>query len=194
MVERHPGLLPELIDALRRNDIEYIVVGGQAVAEEVPVMTQDLDVLVALRDFDSAITRLRKEPLFGRVDRLSWIARWEARSPQRPGEVADVDLLNGRPYCGDLTPDAFFDYLRDHWTTDGVLGRTARPQVVWYTRLLAVGFWGGYALKVIRDLRAGAPIAWFDGVREISQRTGTSKVINERIAYVMDAMRPDPDE
>ena len=197
MVDRFPGLLPELVGALRRNQIEYIVVGGQAVAKEVPVMTQDLDVMVALRDFDSAISRLRKEPVFGRPDRQAWIARYEARSPDRPGEVADVDLLNGRPYCGDLTPDEFFDYLRDRWTVDGELGRTARPQVVWYTRLLAVGFWGGYALKVVRDLRAGAPAAWFDGVQEIAARTGTSKVIEDRIAYVRDMIRPDaagPDE
>jgi len=193
MVEPPPILLKELVAALRRNDIAYIVVGGHAVAEEFPVMTQDLDVMVALRDFDSAVARLRKEPMFGREDRLAWIARWEARSPERPGEVADVDLLNGRPYCGDLTPDEFFDYLSEHWTTDGVLGRTARPPVVWYTRLLAVGFWGGYALKVIRDLRAGAPVGWLDGVREIARRTGTTKTINERIAYVEDAIRREAD-
>jgi hypothetical protein len=193
MVERFPGLLPELVAALGRCNIDYIVVGGQAVAEEVPVTTQDLDVMVALRDFDSAISRLRKEPMFGRADRLAWIARYEARSPDDPARIADVDLLNGRPYCGDLTPDVFFDYLRDRWTTDGALGRTARPQVVWYTRLLAVGFWGGYALKVIRDLRAGAPAEWFDGVREIARRTGKSKIIEERIAYVKDMMRSDSD-
>jgi hypothetical protein len=193
MVDRFPGLLPELVAALTRNGIDFIVVGGQAVAEEVPVLTQDLDVMVALREFDSAIAKLRKEPMFGRADRLAWIARYEARSPARPEEIADVDLLNGRPYCGDLTPDEFFDYLHDHWTTDGALGRTARPQVVWYTRLLAVGFWGGYALKVIRDLRAGAPAAWFDGVREIAQRTGMLKVVNERIAYVEDMRRADAD-
>lgn len=193
MPDRFPGLLTELVDALRRHSIQYIVVGGQAVASEVPVMTQDLDVMVALRDFDSAIAKLRKEPMFGRPDRLAWIARYEARSPSRPGEVADVDLLNGRPYCGDLTPDAFFDYLWGSWTTDGRLGRTARPQVVWYTRLLAVGFWGGYALKVIRDLRAGAPDSWFDGVREIARHTGTFKVVDHRIAYIQDMMRPDPE-
>ncbi|MCI4340052.1 MAG: nucleotidyltransferase family protein [Thermoplasmata archaeon] len=193
MPELTPPILKDLVEAFRRNQIEYIVVGGQAVAEEVPVMTQDLDVMVALRDFDTAIARLRKEPMFGREERKEWIARWEAHSRVRPGEVADVDLLNGRPYCGDLTPDEFFDYLRDRWTTDGVLGRTVRPPVVWYTRLLAVGFWGGYALKVIRDLRAGAPVAWLGDVREIARRTGTLKTINERIAYVEDAVRPEPD-
>ena len=193
MADATPPILHDLVDAFRRNQIEYLVVGGQAVAREMPVMTQDLDVMVALRDFDTAIARLRKEPMFGREERKEWIARWEAHSRVRPGEVADVDLLNGRPYCGELTPDAFFDYLRKNWTIDGELGPTVRPPVVWYTRLLAVGFWGGYALKVIRDLRAGAPRAWLDGVREIARTTGTLTTINERIAYVEDAVRPDPD-
>jgi len=192
MAELTGRFLQELVAAFRRNGIEYIVVGGQAIAEEVPVLTQDLDVMVALREFDQAIARLRSEPMFGREERRAWIAQWEARSPRHPGEVADIDLLNGRPYCGELTPDEFFDYLRDRWTVDGALGRTARPPVVWYTRLLAVGFWGGYALKVVRDLRAGAPRSWLDGVREIAGHTGTSKTIAERIAYVEDALGSGP--
>lgn len=191
MAPNPPDFLHELVEALRRNQIEYIVVGGHAVAEEMPVMTQDLDVMVAMRDFDGAIAKLRKEPMFGKEERKAWIARWEARSAARPGEVTDIDLLNGKPYCGKLTPDEFFDYLRERWTVEGKLGRTARPPVVWYTRLLAVGFWGGYALKVIRDLRAGAPVAWLDGVRTISEKTGTSATITDRIAYVQDAFRGD---
>ena len=70
-----PALLQELIATFRRNGIEYIVVGGQAIAEAVPVATQDLDLMVALRDFDTAIARLRREPMFGREERHHWIAR-----------------------------------------------------------------------------------------------------------------------
>jgi hypothetical protein len=186
------ALLAELIAALRRNGIEYIVVGGQAIAEEFPVTTQDLDVMVALRNFDRAVAQLGREPSFGTEERKSWIARWEVVGGGATPIKTDVDLLNGQPYCGTMSPDDFFDYLREEWTVQGKLGLTARPPVVWYTRLLAVGFWGGYALKVIRDIRAGAPRTWFDGVREIARRTGTSSTIADRIAYVEDALRPDP--
>ncbi len=185
-------LLKELVVALRRNGIEYIVVGGQAIAEEVPVMTQDLDVMVALRNFDHAVAQLRREPVFGTGERKTWIARWQVEGGGSNPVRTDVDLLNGQPYCGTMTPDDFFDYIRARWTVSGRLGLTAKPQVVWYTRLLAVGFWGAYAIKVIRDIRAGAPRTWFDGVREIADRTGTSSTIAERIAYVEDALRPDP--
>lgn len=184
--------LQELIAALRRNGIEYIVVGGQAIAEEIPVTTQDLDVMVALRNFDRAVDQLRREPIFGSEERKSWIARWQVAGGGETPVKTDLDLLNGQPYCGTMAPDAFFDYIRDRWTVKGRLGLTARPPVVWYTRLLAVGFWGGYALKVVRDVRAGAPRTWFDGVREIAARTGTTKTIAERIAYVEDTLRPDP--
>jgi hypothetical protein len=184
--------LQELIAALRRNGIEYIVVGGQAIAEEIPVTTQDLDVMVALRNFDRAVDRLRREPIFGSEDRKSWIARWQVAGGGAVPVKTDLDLLNGQPYCGTMAPDDFFDYIREHWTVTGRLGLTARPPVVWYTRLLAVGFWGGYALKVVRDVRAGAPRAWFDGVREIAARTGTATTIAERIAYVEDTLRPEP--
>jgi hypothetical protein len=186
------ALLAELIAALRRNGIEYIVVGGQAIAEEIPVTTQDLDVMVALRNFDRAVAQLGREPAFGTEERKSWIARWEVDGGGATPVKTDVDLLNGQPYCGTMSPDDFFDYIRERWTVSGKLGLTARPPVVWYTRLLAVGFWGAYALKVMRDIRAGAPRTWFDGVREIAERTGTSSMIAERIAYVEDALRPDP--
>jgi hypothetical protein len=36
--------LHTLVKALKRNDIDYIVVGGQAIAEQVDSYTQDLDV------------------------------------------------------------------------------------------------------------------------------------------------------
>jgi len=192
MPDRSADFLSELIATLRRHGIEYIVVGGQAIAEEVPVFTQDLDVMVALRNFDRAVERIRREPIFGSEERKSWIARWEVHGLGANPVKTDLDLLNGQPYCGTMAPDGFFDYLRDHWTVRGRLGLTARPPVVWYTRLLAVGFWGGYALKVVRDIRAGAPRTWFDGVRQIAERTGTLPTISERIAYVDDALRPEP--
>lgn len=101
-----------------------------------------------------------------------------------PSDVSDVDLLNGRPYCGNLPPDEFFDYVRVNWTTEGALGPTALPPVVWYTRLMAGGDWRVYAIKVMRDIRAGAPIEWFDGVRKIAARTGATDRIAERISHV----------
>jgi hypothetical protein len=72
--------LEELVEVLRRNQIDYIVVGGQAVAEQAPSHTDDLDVLVALREFDGAIARLGNEPLFGFPDRRKWIAKYEVHS------------------------------------------------------------------------------------------------------------------
>jgi hypothetical protein len=90
-------------------------------------------------------------------------------------------MLNGRPYCGRMTPDEFYDYVRDHLTSPGALGPTADPAVVWYTRLLAHDNWQLYVRKILRDIRAGAPTEeWLNRVRRIAGDTGTSPTVEER--------------
>jgi hypothetical protein len=122
MGEFSQNFLRELVKVLQRNKIDYIVVGGQAVTEEAPGYTDDLDVLVALSDFNGSIARLKKEPLFGTPERRSWIAKYEIYYGDHHSEHSDVDLLNGRPYSGQLRSDEFFDHIRSQWTMDGVLG------------------------------------------------------------------------
>jgi hypothetical protein len=178
--------LHRLVEALKRNDIEYIVVGGQAIAARVPSYTQDLDVMVQLRSFKAAVAKLRKEPLFGTPEQRDWIAKWSIHYSDWHSDVSDVDMLNGRPYCGTMTPNEFYDYVRDHWTSPGALGPTADPPVVWYTRLLAHDDWKLYARKILRDIRVGAPTdEWMHGVRTIAGDTGTTETIEERIAYLL---------
>ena len=179
--------LHTLVKGLKRNAIDYIVVGGQAIAEKVDPYTQDLDTMVQLRNFKAAVAKLRDEPLFGTPEQRDWIAKWTIHHSDWHSDVSDVDMLNGRPYCGKLTPNEFYDYVRDHLTSPGALGPTADPAVVWYTRLLAHDNWQLYARKILRDIRAGAPKdEWLKGVRRIAGDTGRSEKVEERIQYVLD--------
>lgn len=102
-------VVEELVARIRATGVPYIVVGGQAVQADVYSATMDVDVMVSLRDFDAIILRLKEDELFGTPDRVSWAAKYGVHTGPRHDDVTEVDVLNGRMYCGDQTPDEFFD-------------------------------------------------------------------------------------
>ncbi len=180
--------LTRLTRGLRRNGVDYIVIGGQAIAEHVQTGTEDLDVLVALRDFDEALTRLKADQEFGDApEERGWIAKFVISTGTPAADRIDFDVVSTVRYVKGPSANRFFDYIQTKWTYDGALGPTAKPEAVWYMRLLVdAPNQGRYAIKIRNNIRDGAPLAWFDGVREIAKEFGTLGEVEPRIRAILE--------
>jgi hypothetical protein len=166
-----------------------VVVGGQAVvSSRVFSATEDLDVMVAVRDFDEAVRRLSADPRLGTPDRVSWVAKFEIHLGPRAGDYVELDVLNGKKYCGDRTPDEFFDYMVTEWTIETDLGPSAEIPMVWYTRLMVGDSGDKYVRKVVRDIRAGASADRLDDVPVITDRFGARSKVEPRVARVREIL------
>jgi hypothetical protein len=165
---------------LRRIEIRYVVIGGQAVAQRVPTGTLDVDVMVTTADYAEGIRKLREDKslLFrGEQDGVAFFALVDM------GGVG-FDLLDATPFAGARTGDEFFRFLQTDESTekDGI--RYATTPVVWYTRLLAAR-WQVYAEKIVTNILDGAPPSGsLRRVEEISRRFGTEGTIRPRVEYV----------
>ncbi len=183
------GQIEQIIQRIRATGVPYLLVGGEAVVSSgVFSQTQDLDVMVAVRNFAEMIRKLKADPLFGTPDRVGWVAKYELRFGPRPTDYSEFDLLNGKKYCGDRTPDEFFDYLMESWVVPSAFGPSAQIPAVWYTRLMVKDAGAKYVRKVVRDIRAGASIDLFDEVREIARYCGTEAQIAPRIEQVHEVL------
>ncbi len=179
----------DIVARVRATGVPYLVVGGQAVrSASVNSETEDVDLIVAVRDFDTLIHRLEKDSRFAAPDRTSWVAKYELHFGPRRDDYVELDLLNGRRFCGDRTPDEFFDYLARSWAIPSDLGPCARIPAVWYTRLMVRDSGLVYVRKVVRDLRAGASPSDLDDVLRIGQFCGTRKEVAGRIAQVREIL------
>jgi len=190
-VEPSLEVVRDLVARIRATGVPYFVVGGQAVQSEVSASTTDVDVMVAVRDFDTLILRLKGDEKFGTPVRAPWIAKYAVHTGPRHDDETEVDVLNGRRYCGNRKPDEFFDYILEHWTIETDLGPSARIAVVWYTRLLARHRGDVYLYKIARDRRAGAPLRYLDDVRTIADRFGTQREIDSQIARLKEILGED---
>jgi hypothetical protein len=172
---------------LKRQGILFVVVGGQAIAQEAATTTHDVDVMVATSDFGKTIARLRmeKDLTFDWED--NQIARFRIRSV---GGVP-LDVINASTFSGNQSGEAFFRFLTEDGSTvsDGVAYAT--PEVVWYTRLLTKR-WKSYAEKIVTNVIDGIGAAHLRKVEEVARRFGTEATIQERLAYVREELaRPD---
>jgi len=173
-----------LVEHLRATGVPFIIVGGLAVQARLYSATLDVDVMASLEGFQEMIVRLRQDRLFGTPDRRNWLAKYEVRTGPRPDDVTEVDVLNGRRYCGNRTPDEFFEYLRQNWTTDSDLGPSLQVPAVWYTRLMVPDSGDTYVRKVVRDIRAGASRNALDDVLAIARYCGTLEKVSSRVARI----------
>jgi hypothetical protein len=177
-------------EILRRLEISYVVVGGQAMALTAATTTRDIDVMVATEDYRRTVTRLREEPGLafdwddGKLSRFRILSR---------GGVP-LDVINGAAFAGRHAGADFYRFLSDEAssTTDGIA--YASPEAVWYTRLLTKR-WRAYAEKIVTNMIDGVTPERLDGVEQIGRRFGTEATLAERIAFVRQEMdRPDISE
>jgi len=172
---------------LRRLDVRFVVIGGQAVAREAATSTHDVDVMVATADFAKTVRLLRgvKELAF------DWESDLLARFRILPEGGVPLDLINSATFSGKRPGEEFFRYLTEEGATavDGVLYAT--PEVVWYTRLMTKR-WRAYAEKIVTNVIDGVAAGRLERVGEIARRFGTETEIRVRLAYVREELaRPD---
>jgi predicted nucleotidyltransferase len=174
-------------EILRRQKIQYVVVGGQAIAQQAATATRDVDVMVATNDFRTTIRRLQSEKELTMDWEDDQIARFRIRSA---GGVP-LDVINSSAFSGTKTGEEFFRFLTSDGSSpvDGVLYAT--PEVVWYTRLLTKR-WKAYAEKIVTNVIDGVSSGRLNKVEEVARRFGSEATIHERIAYVREELaRPD---
>lgn len=171
---------------LRRNEVQYVVVGGQAIGKAVRA-TGDVDVMVTATDYAAAVTALRSDE----DAEFQWEEQGVARFAMRPMGGEFLDVLDASGFAGSRGSEDFFGFLVDEESTmqDGI--RYATPAAVWYTRLM-VRRWRHYSDKILQDLLGGVAAGRMRRVVEIARRFGTEETIRERVKYVRAEMkRPD---
>ncbi|MGA7860716.1 MAG: hypothetical protein WCB19_02530 [Thermoplasmata archaeon] len=160
----------------------YLVVGGLAVEQKVPTATEDVDLLLAVADYERVVAALVADPSV-QIDEGRLISGGFMDGGD--GKV-DFDLLNPVAFAGKRSGEEFFDFVYRSRSYESPLGRTADPQVVWYMRLM-VPDWETYIQKIVRDLGNGAPWKWVDDVRRIADRFGAETTVGGRIGALKGA-------
>ncbi|HEV2166398.1 MAG TPA: hypothetical protein VGS23_05415 [Thermoplasmata archaeon] len=165
---------------LAEHGVEYVVVGGQAVARTVPTGTKDVDVMVTTADFESTVAKLLKDPrirLRGMREGLALLAIESAQG-------AAMDILDAAPFAGKRSGEEFFRFLveKESIVLDGI--RYATTPLVWYTRLLAAR-WKIYAEKILVNILDGADAGLLARAQEIARDFGTEAEIAPRLRYIL---------
>jgi hypothetical protein len=172
---------------LRRHDIRYVIVGGQAIAQEAATATRDVDVMVTTADYHGAVARLAED---GELT-LAWEGGAVTRFGIKDLRGAPLDIVDAGVFAGKKTGEEFFDFLvqEESSETDGI--RYVSPEAVWYTRLLTKR-WKAYAEKIVTNVIDGLPAEGLRQVEAIAEKFGTDATIGDRIAYVRaELKRPD---
>ncbi len=172
---------------LRRRGILYVVIGGQAVAQEAATSTRDVDVMVTTDDFGKTVALLREEKDLA----FDWETAQLARFRILPLGGVPFDLINAATFSGEKSGDEFFRFLAREGSTgeDGI--PYATPEAVWYTRLMTKR-WKAYAEKIVTNVIDGVSPRRLTKVEEIARLFGTEATIQLRLAYVREELaRPD---
>lgn len=168
----------EFAQILRRNEIDYVFVGGTAIRLHYPSETFDFDVMVLPSDFSRAVATVDKDRAVASMDRGP--ASMPGGHVIVRGALVRFDLLDPAAYAGNRTADEFYSYVRRYASDPSPIGRAARPSVVWYMRLI-IDRHELYFPKILRDLRAGVPWSTLDEVRRIARRFGLADRVAQRV-------------
>jgi hypothetical protein len=171
---------------LERNRIEYIFVGGVAVRTYYPSETEDFDVMIIPRDYQRAVAAVDRDPA------VASMSRGPAEMPGGHvivhGALVRFDLLDPAAYAGRRSGPEFYDYVKRYASDPSPVGRVARPNVVWYMRLV-IDRWELYVPKMLRDLRAGVPWSIADEVQRLAERHGVGRAVRDRLRRLRDDAR-----
>jgi predicted nucleotidyltransferase len=174
-------------ELLRRHQIRYVVVGGQAVAREAATTTHDVDVMVATGDYATTLARLRGEKGLA----FDWEDDQVARFRLLALGGVPLDVINPATFAGVRSGRDFFRYLVEEGSTitEGIAYAT--PEVVWYTRLLTKR-WKAYAEKIVTNVIDGVDRERLGRVEDIARRFGTESTVRPRVAHVREELaRPE---
>lgn len=153
-----------------------LVVGGMAMQLQHVAVTQDVDLLLTVRDFSRLDEVLRGDPLVTDLKVSKMMAVGGLRTSSG---IVRFDMLDPRAYSGTKSGDTFFDFVDGRWSEVTSIGRVVRPAVVWYMRMLVPGEL--YLDRIMRDIEEGAKVEWLDQALEIATHFGTSKLVKEKL-------------
>jgi len=168
---------------LRRHEVQYVVVGGQAIGKTIRA-TGDVDVMVTATDYADTIAALQSDEDL----EFQWEDQGVARFAMRLVGGEFLDVLNSSKFTGSREGGKFFIFLLEEESTkrDGI--RYATAAAVWYTSLM-IPRWRHYSDKILQDLLGGVGAGRMRRVVEIAQRFGTAETLRKRVAYVRAEMR-----
>jgi hypothetical protein len=172
---------------LRRLEIPFVVVGGQAIAQTAATATRDIDVMVATEDYARTVGLLRQEKGLA----FDWDDGKLCRFRILESGGVPLDVINGSAFAGNRPGTDFYRYLAEEASirTDGIAYAT--PEAVWYTRLLTKR-WRAYAEKIVTNVIDGVPPDRLQAVESLGLRFGTEETLAERLSYVREELkRPD---
>lgn len=181
-----PTQAREFARILRRNGVGFVFVGGVAIEQRFPSATQDFDVMVLPTGYERAVRLVDRDPA------VVSFSRGPAEMPGGhvlvAGTVVRFDLLDPAAYSGNRSGEEFYRFVVRYHSDASELGRVARPEVVWYMRLV-IEDWEVYVSKILRDLRAGAPWSIVPKVERIAHRFGVRPKVRTRIEQLREDAR-----
>lgn len=181
---------PEVLAAdaiLRRHSIRFIVIGGQAIAQQAATTTRDVDVMVATADFGTTLSRLRTD----RELAFDWEDQQLARFRILPAGGVPLDIINASAFSGAKPGEEFFRYLAEEGSSEAGGIRYANPEVVWYTRLMTKR-WRAYAEKIVTNIIDGVEVGRLDRVTDLARRFATDAALHDRMVYLREELaRPE---
>jgi hypothetical protein len=176
----------EFARILRRNGVEFVFVGGVAIEQRFPSATRDFDVMVVPKGYARAVELIDRDPA------VVSMSRGPAEMPGGHvlvrGTLVRFDLLDPAAYSGVRPGGEFYDFVARYRSDVTRLGRVARPEVVWYMRLV-IDDWELYVSKILRDLRAGAPWTIATKVDHVARRFGVQPIVRARMEQLREDAR-----
>ncbi len=161
-------VIHEVLDGLRLSQERVVLVGGLAIFFYTGVeVSKDVDFAVMTEDYE----KIPSIDMFGVVKHVQY--QW-----------GFVDFLNPDSYVSKQhTGNEFIDYIKRHrsFKVDGIY--VAKPEVVFYTRLV-ISNWGDYIRKSRRDLGAGLlreKDKIYAGVKAMGDIFGTRDIVDEHL-------------
>jgi len=170
--------LTDLCKVLKETGVKYVLVGGASLEmHDYEIGTLDIDFIVTIKDFQKVIKKLKKNPRFRNVEDLKTMASSEFLMGTT---WIDVEFINPKLFCGSKNPDYFVDYVINYRSVRTPIGHVAKPEVVWYMRLI-IPDWEIYVQKIMRDVRAGLPSTLLDEVEEIAKVFNVKDILKSRV-------------
>jgi hypothetical protein len=172
----------EVIEFLQAAGVRSILVGGLAVRMRGGRATDDVDLLVTAREFRDLKTRLGRSRRIRSYGQSEGVAHFFFRLASGQTEIR-VDVLDPSKFAGPHSGDELFDFVWNECSDSLEIGRVARPEFVWYTRLLVDR--DIYRDRIAEDLENQSPVEWLDKAVSIGVRFGTGHLARSRAADVL---------
>jgi hypothetical protein len=162
-----------------RLGIPSVAVGGSAITRWYPVSTKDVDLLIMVGEWKPLDKALQHRPEATPLEPYSGTIR--STRVVLGHRAIDVEFVSGAPFSGERSGDEFVEYVLSQRSEDSRGIHYARPEVVFYMRLMDPEDWRVNVPSIQRDVAAGVPWKTFDEVAGVARHFGTEDVVRERV-------------